>query len=322
LIISSVGNASGNLLSNKVDSSPISSKTVEIYLVDLSKSVDKDVVLQGINSFREKVANVYGNPKGSYNTPANSYFYWFPIRGVNDRKDFFTLFSNKSDSKIWISVRNYVGGKTNQIKALEKIRTQGGLWYKLINASSLSNSCINAVSSYLATPGLFGSSLTKASYSVCAEAISTRNNFALMQKAVNSYLSGAVTTQGGTDIFGAIGRVDDEVSNKSSFGKFNTINLIFVSDGINNTPSTNLRSKLLGNPDAACSLGQQAASPGLKYSNSKLSVKMYGLGEGRSNSSLNNEILRDPLKKFWECYWSAKGVRQIAFGQLDELGVD
>lgn len=317
--LTSATNSSSNILSNNVDSTPKKSKQIEIYLLDLSRSVEETTVLEGLKSIREKIANVYGDGRSRYNSPATSYFYWVPIRGVNDRKDFYPLFSPKVDFGLWLSVRNSVGGRSNQIKALTKIRTQGGLWRDLITKSSLSR-CTNDVQIRLAEPGLFGSSLLRTAKGVCDQAVSTRNNIAKLQNGVASYLSGRSKTNGGSDIFGVIARLDDEAQSKSGLGQYSKVNLIFVSDGLNNTPSIDLRRTLLNNASSACRIGTQSAR-GMRYDPIKYTVRMYGLGEGRTGDSTRTELLRVPLKEFWSCYWKQKGILNPEFGQLDELGI-
>lgn len=312
--------ASSNILSNKVESNPKDSNSIEIYLLDLSKSVDKNVVIDGLNSVRNKIADVYGSNGDKYSAAASSYYYWMPVRGVNDRKDFYPLFSSKTDRGLWSIIRNSVGGRANQIKALEKLRSNGGLWSDLIREDNLSG-CSKSVASALAEPGLFGNSLLKASNGVCNEAISTRNNYAKMRNAVSDYLSGKLKTSGGSDIFGAISRIDDEANSKAGLGLYKTVNLVFVTDGINNTPSFDLRNTLLESPDKSCRLGESIASKGTVYSNKKFNVVMYGIGEGRSANSTNTELLRTPLKTFWSCYWRQKGVANPEFGQLNQLGI-
>lgn len=307
-----------NILANKVDPSPKFSKSVEIYLVDLSRSVEKDTVLEGLKSVRAKASNVYGDSRGSYDAPASAYFYWLPIRGVNDRKDFYPIFSPKIDSALWSEVRNSVGGRTNQIKALEKLRTEG-LWQELIMRSNLS-SCLSLVQKSLAAPGLFGNSLIKVSRGICNQAIQVRNSISNLQTGVSKYLSGEVSTNGGSDIFGAITRIDDEIQSKSGLGQYSKIKLIFVSDGVHNTPAIDLKNRLLSNTERACQFGAENAS-GITFRNNIVSVRMYGLGEGRASDSSKTELLRAPLRQFWECYWKKKGILSPEFGQLSELGI-
>jgi len=314
-----VATSSSNILSNDVHSSPKRSKQIEIYLVDLSRSVEETTVLEGLKSIRQKIADVYGGTGASYDSPATSYFFWVPIRGVNDRKDFYPLFSPKVDNDLWLSVRNSVGGRSNQIKALTKIRTQGGLWRDLITKSTLSR-CTNDVQKILYEPGLFGSALLKSAKGVCDQAVATRNNIARLQNGVSSYLSGSSKTNGGSDIFGVIGRLDDEAQSKSGLGQYSKVKLIFVTDGVNNTPSLDLRRTLLDNASSACQMGNQSAR-GIRYNSKKYTVRMYGLGEGRTGDSTKTELLRGPLKEFWSCYWKQKGITNPEFGQLDELGI-
>ena len=317
--ISQTSNSNANILSNKVETQPILSKSIELYLIDLSKSVKKETVIDGLKSIRTKIADVYGFMGESYRSPALSYYYWVPIRGVNDQKRFEPLFTAQIDGAIWASIRDQVGGRANQVKVLEKVRAQGGLWSRLITSQSL-NDCQTKVMGQLAAPGLFGKSLSKVSLDLCNFATQSRNNYANLSNGVNSYLSGKSVNRGGSDIFGVISQVDDEVNRTSGLSNYSTIKIILVSDGIHNTPSFDLRKSLLSNPLNACSIGKSYAK-GIRYSESKIKIKMYGLGEGRSQSDTNAEALRVPLREFWECFWKQKGIANPEFGQLKDLGM-
>ncbi len=316
---SSLSISSANIFSNKVEANPEISRNIEIMLIDLSRSVDKNVVIEGLKSVRSNISDVYEKSQGKYNSPASSYYAWLPILGQNDKKDIYTLFSVRDDKNVWNIVRNTVGGRDNQISTLEKIRTEGGIWGKLISAPSL-KTCLGAVTARLNTPGLFGSALSNLSKGICEQAIKTRNQIYLLNKTVDNYLSGTQSNSGGSDILGAIERVDDEMF--SSLKDYKKIKLVFVSDGVNNTPSYALR-KLLLEPGAnACSLGRAAVQTKNSYSASKVSVKMYGIGEGRGKvSGEGNDSLRPALKEYWTCFWDAKGSIKPEFGQLNELGI-
>ena len=309
-------NASANILSNKVEANPRFSKNIKIYLVDLSRSVEKETVLTGLESIREQIANVYGD---QYSSPALSYYFWVPVRGVNDRKFFEPIFNAEIDKSLWVSVRSQVGGRANQINVLEKLRTQGGLWSRLISSSSI-NGCANFVMSQLSAPGLFGKSLANVSRDVCNQATRTRNGYAKMKSGVESYLSGQNKTSGGSDILGAIAKLDDEINRKSGLASYSKIELIFVSDGLHSTPALNLKRSLLSSPGSSCNLGRNSASS-IKYDPRRVSVRMYGIGEGRSTITADTEALRAPLREFWQCFWGDKGIDKLEFGQLEDLGM-
>lgn len=314
----SISNA--NIFSNKVEAYPKSSPNIEIMLIDTSRSVDKTVVIQGLRSVRSKISDVYTDSQGDYNSPAISYYFWLPILGQNDKKDFYGLFTWKDDRTIWNVVRGTVGGRDNQKNTLEKIRTGGGLWSKLVLASSMKN-CLNYVAGKLDTPGLFGYALSNLSKGLCEQAIKSRNNIYFLNKTVSDYLEGAKSNNGGSDILGAIERVDDEMS--SSLRDYTKVKLVFVSDGVNNTPSYALRKLLLETQVDACSRGREAAQKTkVRYSASKVSVKMYGIGEGRGkNNGEGNDFLRPALKEYWICFWKVKGEIKPEFGQLSDLGL-
>jgi hypothetical protein len=310
--------SSANIFSNDVEANPKASQNIEIMLIDLSRSVDKDVVIEGLKSVRSKISNVYGESQGKYNSSANSYYFWLPISGQNDKKDFYNIFNVTDDKNVWNIVRNTVGGRENQVNILEKVRTDGGLWSKLILAGSLKN-CTRDVSYILKTPGLFGYSLNNLSRGLCEQAIKSRNNIYFLNKTAKDYLSGAKSNNGGSDILGAIERIDDEMS--SSLRGYKKVKLVFVSDGVNNTPSYALRKLLLEPGVDACSLGRMAAKTKNSYSASKVSVKMYGLGEGREkDNDAGSDSLRPTLREYWTCFWNAKGSIKPEFGQLNELG--
>jgi hypothetical protein len=314
----SLSSSSANIFSNDVEANPKTSQNIEIMLIDLSRSVDKDIVIEGLKSVRSKISNVYEKSQGKYNSSASSYYFWLPISGQNDKKDIYTIFNVRDDKNIWNIVRNTVGGRENQVNILEKVRTEGGLWSKLILAVSLQN-CIKDVSTILKTPGLFGYALNNLSKGLCEQAIKSRNNIYGLNKNVNDYLSGAKSNNGGSDILGAIERIDDEMS--SSLRGYKKVKLVFVSDGVNNTPSYALRKLLLEPGVDACSLGRMAVNTKNSYSASKVSVKMYGLGEGRGkDNGSGSDSLRPALREYWTCFWDAKGSIKPEFGQLNELG--
>jgi hypothetical protein len=108
----------------------------------------------------------------------------------------------------------------------------------------------------------------------------------------------------------------------SGLKKYKTVNLVFVTDGINNTKDYALRELLSKSASNACSLGSEKAQNHSKYNSKKVFVKMYGIGEGRKIlNGVGNDNLRIELKDYWTCYWKAKGIENPEFGQLSELGV-
>ena len=310
-----------NVWSNKISEKPNISKKIEITLIDTSRSVDKDVVLQGLTSVRQKIANIYEESGGKYNNPAASYYFWLPILGQNDRKDFSVLFGSKVDEDIWSAVRGEVKGRTNQINTLLKIRTDKGLWWELVLTGNTGN-CFKYVAGKLGTRGLYGKALIEVSLGLCAQATRARANYLKMYDTVNDFLSGEKSNNGGSDILGAIDRVDDEMESSSGLKKYKKASLVFVTDGMNNTKEYAMRELLSKSNGNACSLGSEKAKNDLKYNSKKVFVKMYGIGEGRSNlNGVGNDNLRDELKDYWTCYWKAKGIQKPEFGQLSELGV-
>ena len=59
LSTNSLSISSANIFSNKIEANPKTSRKIEIMLIDLSRSVDKDVVIEGLKSVRSKISNVY-----------------------------------------------------------------------------------------------------------------------------------------------------------------------------------------------------------------------------------------------------------------------
>jgi hypothetical protein len=313
--------SNANVFTNKISEKPRPSTNIEIMLIDTSRSVDKDVVSRGLVSLREKVAKVYEGSGGKYDKPANSYYFWLPILGQNDKKDFYPLFTMFMDEDIWSAVRNTIDGRANEIKTLEKIRGSGGLWRELIMAGNIST-CSTYVASRLNTAGLFGKSLKGVSVGLCNEANNARRNYQKMDMTVNNYLSGITSNNGGSDIFGAIAEVNEVMDEALGLKKYKKVKLVFVTDGLNNTNDYALREQLLRPGTDACRLGTKKASDEKKYKPAKVFVKMYGIGEGRGGpNGSGNDILRPTLKKYWTCYWKEKGIKKPEFGQLNQLGV-
>lgn len=70
-----------SFFSNTIDKSPDFSKELSVYLLDLSGSVDGEIVSAGLESVRTNIANVYVASDAEKGIPASSYYQWIPIRG-------------------------------------------------------------------------------------------------------------------------------------------------------------------------------------------------------------------------------------------------
>lgn len=322
VLLVSLPQSHSNPLSNKVPKFNSTSTTVEINFIDLSKSVDQQTVLTGVNSLRKKIARAYNTSSGKYDSKAKSYYYWFKMRGTQDRKGFSVLFDRRIDEGLWEAIRSSGTGKTNQLKVLERIRQIDGLWYRMVLSRSLKN-CLQGLSRELrpGIPGLFGSALTRVLVGVCNKAIETNNNLILMEKEVSAYLSGELSSRGGSDLLGAIDYLDDQIGDKYGLSQYKRVRLVFVSDGIHRTPLLDLKDVLLNSERDACQIGKVEGEKDSKLSANKFEVQMYGIGEKRSGSNLVSESLKEPLKKFWECFWKAKGL-DPRFNELSDWGND
>lgn len=310
-----------NILSNKVDANPPKAKKIQLFLIDLSKSVDQSTLLSGIENLRQNVSQVYPLTGDGIKAPASSYVWWFPILGSRDSKSFRPLFSNTHDLGIWNAVRANVKGKTNQTIALNKLRSPNGGWAQVLREKNFSATrCLSTVSKNLASPGVSGRSLQQLSIEVCRQARLVQNEFKTLEDSIAFYGSGRQSTSGGTDIFGSINRLKQEFES-NQFKSFSKIEITFVSDMVHNT-ARKLKDELLQSPERACSTGKADASAiGLKL-NSFYEIKIFGIGERRTEKQGKaTEQLRIPLENYWRCYWISSGVTP-KFGQLDRLGQD
>jgi hypothetical protein len=82
---------------------------------------------------------------------------------------------------------------------------------------------------------------------------------------------------------------------------------------IHQTSAADLKIKLAGMPSGnACSLGKEYSSGGIGFKESLFKITIYGLGEQKEkngNASAANEKLYSPLRAFWDCFWTQKGLQ-------------
>ena len=122
-----------SFFSNTIDKSPVFSKELSVYLLDLSGSVDGEIVKSGFENIRANVANVYISADAKKGIPAASYYQWIPIRGSEANSTSLPLFTEEDDAALWSSARA-VKGKSNQLLVLNKLRERNGLWSQLMNS--------------------------------------------------------------------------------------------------------------------------------------------------------------------------------------------
>ena len=77
-------------------------------------------------------------------------------------------------------------------------------------------------------------------------------------------------------------------------------------------------------PSDACNLGKDSStSSGFK--SSLFEITIYGLGEQKGSSgkaAAADEKLREPLRAFWDCFWTKKGLKlpESEFRTLSSFG--
>ena len=303
-----------SFFSNTIEKSPPFSKNLSVYLLDLSGSVDADVVMAGFDSLQNNVANVFvGGESSDKIEAAASYYQWIPIRGSEANSSSLPLFTEEDDAALWASVRA-VKGKSNQMNVLRKLRERNGLWSQLMNYRGLSASnCVNVAYKVLANPGLSGAAFQNLNLNVCGIALRVRGRFSMVQANIQAFAGDKPTKKTtGTDLFGTIRKLEDVARNSSSLSRYKEVRLVFVSDMVHQTASIDLKAELLQNSGSnPCALSKKfSASRGFK--SSLFRVTIYGLGEmkEKSKSSITtNEKLYQPLRDFWDCYWLDKGLK-------------
>ena len=309
-----------SFFSNTIDKNPILSKNLSVYLLDLSRSVDHNIMMAGFNNLQSNVANVFavgGNQSGT--DSAASYYQWIPIRGSENNSASLPLFTEDDDAALWSSARA-VKGKSNQLTVLRKLKERNGLWSQLMNTQGLNTTnCLEIAHKAFVNPGLSGPVFQNLNQNVCAIALRVRSRFSIVQSNIIAFTGKKpIKKTSGTDILGTIRKLEDVSRNSTIVKRYKDIRLIFVSDMVHQTALIDLKSTLIGmTPEAACALVDQFKSKASGFDKSIFRVTMYGLGEmmerknlGKinKNSIATNEKLYPVLREFWNCFWVQKGL--------------
>lgn len=305
-----------SFFSNTIDKSPPFAKELSVYLLDLSGSVDGAIVKSGFENVKANVASVYVAADAKKGIPASSYYQWIPIRGSEANSASLPLFTEEDDAALWSSARA-VKGKSNQLLVLTKLRERNGLWSQLMNYQGLNaNNCMTVAYQALRNPGLSGNSFKSLNANVCTIALKVRARFSMIEANIEAFTGLKPTKKTtGTDILGTIRKLEDVSRNSTSLSRYSTVRLNFVSDMIHRTSIANLKSDLRGMSEAeACALSKTYMSSNSGFDKSLFEITIYGLGEKKENKKSNsaraaNEKLYPPLRSFWDCFWTQKGLK-------------
>ena len=327
LITAPVDAYGDSFFSNKIDKYPVLSKELSAYLLDLSGSVDNAIVVSGFENVRANVANVFVSSDAKKGIPAASYYQWIPIRGAETNSASLPLFTEEDDAALWSSVRS-IKGKSNQFLILSKLRERNGLWSQLMNYRGLNeNNCMEVARQALTNPGLSGNSFKILNANVCATALRVRARFSVVKANLDAFTGEKPTKKTtGTDVLGTIRKLEDVARNSSSLARYQKVRLIFVSDMIHQTKLVDLKAQLAGlSPSEACEFSSSYSSNVSGFDKSLFDVTIYGLGEQREKSktaAAANEKLYPPLRAFWDCFWTKKGLKlpDSEFKSLSSFG--
>ena len=316
-----------SFFSNTIDKSPVFSKELSVYLLDLSGSVDGDIVKSGFENIRANVANVYISADAKKGIPAASYYQWIPIRGSEANSTSLPLFTEEDDAALWSSARA-IKGKSNQLLVLGKLRERNGVWSRLMNYQGLNAAnCMSEAYQAFKNPGLSGNSFKSLNANICSIALRVRARFSMVQANLEAFTGENPTKKTtGTDVLGTIRKLEDVARNSSSLARYKKVRLIFVSDMIHQTGLVDLKTKLVGlSPSDACALSGTYSSTPSGFKKSLFDITIYGLGEQRGKSgsvAAANERLYPPLRGFWDCFWTQKGLKlpESEFRTLTSFG--
>lgn len=318
---------SDSFFSNTIDKSPAFSKELSVYLLDLSGSVDGEVVMTGFESVKSNIANVYVASDAKKGIPASSYYQWIPIRGSEANSSSLPLFTEEDDAALWSSARA-IKGKSNQYLVLTKLRERNGLWSQLMNYQGLSaTNCMSVAYNALRNPGLSGSTFQALNSNVCTIALRVRSRFEMVKANIQAFTGEKPTKKTtGTDVLGTIRKLEDVARNSSSLARYKHVHLNFVSDMIHQTSIVDLKKVLIGkSPSEACTFSKQYASNTSGFKSSLFDITIYGLGEQKEKNGsaiAANEKLYPPLREFWDCFWTQKGLKlpSSEFKSLNSFG--
>lgn len=313
LLTAPVNSYANSFFSNSIEKTPVLSKELSVYLLDLSGSVDKEIVMRGFESVRANIANIYIASDAKKGIPAASYYQWIPIRGADANSASIPLFTEEDDAALWSSVRA-IKGKSNQLLVLSKLRERNGLWSQLMNYQGLSTAnCIAVAYTALRNPGLSGNAFKSLNTNVCVIALNVRGRFDTVKANIEAFTGEKPTKKTtGTDLLGTIRKLEDVARNSSTLARYETVHLNFVSDMVHQTSLVDLKMELATMSESeACIFSRQYATNTSGFKNSLFQITIYGLGEqkGKSKGAASaNERLYPPLRAFWDCFWTEKGL--------------
>ncbi len=333
----SVSNA--NILSNSIEKNPTLSRSLSIFLIDLSGSVDHEVVIRGFDSIRQNLAYIYEGADAEKNLPATSYYRWIPIRGAEANSADLPIFTEDDDVALWAAARR-IKGKGNQLQVLKKIRETNGLWSRLMSSQSLdATQCQREAFNYLKSPGLSGVTFQRLNSDICNVALKVRGRVKQVVDNIVAYTKPKLVTASdgktsfsteikttGTDIFGTVSKLENVSRNSTYLNRFKEIRIVFISDMLHNTDAFNLRKALVGQDESqGCQLANEKAGAQSGFNKSKFRVTIYGLGEVREKKTQSTEVsekLYPVLRNFWDCFWSAKdlNIPDAEFRKLSSFG--
>ena len=314
LVTTPVNASADSFFSNTIDKSPVFSKELSVYLLDLSGSVDHDIVKSGFENLRANVANVFIASDAKKRIPAASYYQWIPIRGSEANSSSLPLFTEEDDAALWSSARA-IKGKSNQLLVLSKLRERNGLWSQLMNYQGLSAAnCMTVAYQALRNPGLSGNAFKSLNTNVCTIALKVRARFTMVQANIEAFTGEKPTNKTtGTDVLGTVRKLEDVARNSASLSRFEKVRLNFVSDMVHQTALVDLKKELVGKSASyGCAFSKQYSSGATGFKKSLFTITIYGLGEQKgtsSNAAATNEQLYPPLRSFWDCFWIQKGLK-------------
>ena len=310
-----------------IQKNPPAVKTLTIYLIDLSDSLDPLVVTDGVQKIANDISRVYDSVQNINKDGATAYFQWVPIYGSTQRMAKWDLFTAEIDKQIWDAVAsNTSKGKVNQEIMMNKIRRSNGAWNQVMS-TRLDKNCPIKMQNLLNSPGT-KTGLARSSNSICSSAFKTQNNVNYLQKVVTQFSRDSKLATG-SDILGAIHFITENLTSTGEDEKFSKINLQFISDMQQNSPSIKFNS---GNKDFLLKPIEQANRFALKSPqlSSKYKVSIYGLSEfkdaditdsseKKKKLASNEEILKPAIREFWRSFFNQIGVSQISYGLTSEF---
>lgn len=282
-----------NFLDNSIEKTPPFSKKLSIFLIDLSGSVDHEVVIKGFETIRGNLAYVYDGSDVERKVPADSYFRWIPIRGAEADSGDLPIFTEEDDQAIWAAARR-IKGKANQLQVIKTIRETNGLWSRLMSEKSLDvERCEKISFRALQSPGLSGRAFQRLNTDICDTALSVRARVKQIIDNIKAFTEPKAVTSPegktsfttdrnttGTDIFGTINKLERVSRNSTYLNQFKEVKLVFISDMLHNTDNINLRKELAGKKvPEGCELANKQSELASGFNPTKFRVTIYGLGE-------------------------------------------